>query len=179
MSLEVLSSAEVVMRARVVALGVDLAKLRTGRAHTGLLDHIKVDYYGVSTSIPNMASISLKDARTITVSCWSKGYIPAIDRAIRDSGLGLNPAVHGDTILVPMPALTQERRKVLGKIVREQGEAARISIRGVRRDAIQHLDKLPEDEKHRLKNGLQKVTDTWIAAVDELIEQKQADLLVI
>ena len=144
---DVKKTAEQKMRKTVEALKTDLAKVRTGRAHTGLLDHIMVDYYGTSTPIPQVGNVTLIDARTIAVSPWDKKMAPAIEKAIRDSDLGLNPAAMGETVRVPMPALTEERRKDLIKVVRHEGENARVAVRNVRRDAIQHLKELLKQKK--------------------------------
>jgi ribosome recycling factor len=173
------------MRKTVEALKTDLAKVRTGRAHTGLLDHIMVDYYGTPTPIPQVGNVNLLDARTITVSPWDKKMAPAIEKAIRDSDLGLNPAAMGETVRVPMPALTEERRKDLIKVVRHEGESARVAVRNVRRDAIHHLKELlkqkkaSEDEERRAQDDVQKLTDRSIADIDKLLQQKEADLMAV
>src|SRR5215216_3524538 len=130
------------MKKSLEALRNDLAKVRTGRAHTGLLDHVMVDYYGTPTPVPQVCNVTLLDARTIGVSPWDKKLGPAIEKAIRDSDLGLNPSGMGDTIRVPMPALTEERRKDLIKVVHKEGEAAKVAVRNVRRDAIQQLKEM-------------------------------------
>src|SRR3954468_3497065 len=134
---DVKKTAEQKMKKSLEALRNDLAKVRTGRAHTGLLDHVMVDYFGTPTPVPQVGNVTLLDARTIAVSPWDKKLAPAIEKAIRDSDLGLNPASQGDTIRVPMPALTEERRRDLIKVVHKEGEAARVAVRNVRRDAIQ------------------------------------------
>jgi len=182
---DVKNTAEQKMRKTVEALKTDLAKVRTGRAHTGLLDHIMVDYYGTSTPIPQVGNVTLIDARTIAVSPWDKKMAPAIEKAIRDSDLGLNPAAMGETVRVPMPALTEERRKDLIKVVRHEGENARVAVRNVRRDAIQHLKellkqkKVAEDEERRAQDDVQKLTDRSIADIDKLLQQKEADLMAV
>lgn len=182
---DVKKTAEQKMRKTVEALKTDLGKVRTGRAHTGLLDHIMVDYYGTSTPIPQVGNVTLLDARTIAVSPWDKKMAPAIEKAIRDSDLGLNPAAMGETVRVPMPALTEERRKDLIKVVRHEGESARVAVRNVRRDAIHHLKellkqkKVSEDEERRAQDDIQKFTDRSIADVDKLLQQKEADLLAV
>jgi ribosome recycling factor len=182
---DVKKTAEQKMRKTVEALKTDLAKVRTGRAHTGLLDHIMVDYYGTSTPIPQVGNVTLIDARTIAVSPWDKKMAPAIEKAIRDSDLGLNPAAMGETVRVPMPALTEERRKDLIKVVRHEGENARVAVRNVRRDAIQHLKellkqkKVAEDEERRAQDDVQKLTDRSIADIDKLLQQKEADLMAV
>jgi ribosome recycling factor len=182
---DVKKTAEQKMRKTVEALKTDLAKIRTGRAHTGLLDHIMVDYYGTPTPIPQVGNVTLLDARTIAVSPWDKKMAPAIEKAIRDSDLGLNPAAMGETVRVPMPALTEERRKDLIKVVRHEGENARVAVRNVRRDAIQHLKellkqkKVAEDEERRAQDDVQKLTDRSIADIDKLLQQKEADLMAV
>jgi len=182
---DIKKTAEQKMRKTVEALKTDLAKVRTGRAHTGLLDHIMVDYYGTSTPIPQVGNVTLLDARTIAVSPWDKKMAPAIEKAIRDSDLGLNPAAMGETVRVPMPALTEERRKDLIKVVRHEGENARVAVRNVRRDAIHHLKellkqkKVAEDEERRAQDDIQKLTDRSIADIDKLLQQKETDLMAV
>ena len=182
---DVKKTAEQKMKKTVDALKVDLAKVRTGRAHAGILDHVAVDYYGTPTPIPQMANVTLLDARTIGVSPWDKKMAAAIEKAIRDSDLGLNPASAGDTIRVPMPALTEERRKELIKVVRHEGENARVAVRNVRRDAIQHLKdllkqkKVAEDEERRAQDDVQKLTDRHISDIDKLLQQKETDLMAV
>jgi ribosome recycling factor len=182
---DVKKTAEQRMRKTVEALKTDLAKVRTGRAHTGLLDHIMVDYYGTSTPIPQVGNVTLLDARTIAVSPWDKKMAPAIEKAIRDSDLGLNPAAMGETVRVPMPSLTEERRKDLIKVVRHEGENARVAVRNVRRDAIHHLKellkqkKVAEDDERRAQDDIQKLTDRSIADIDKLLQQKEADLMAV
>jgi ribosome recycling factor len=182
---DIKKSAEQKMRKTVDALKTDLAKIRTGRAHTGILDHIVVDYYGTPTPIPQVSSVALIDARTIAVSPWDKKMAPAIEKAIRDSDLGLNPAAMGETVRVPMPALTEERRKDLVKVVRHEGENARVAVRNVRRDAIHHLKdllkqkKVAEDEERRAEEDMQKLTDRSIADIDKLLQQKETDLMAV
>ena len=173
------------MKKSVDALKADLAKVRTGRAHTGILDHIKVDYYGNETPLSQVANITLVDSRTIGVQPWEKKMAPAIEKAIRDSDLGLNPATQGDVVRVPMPALTEERRKELIKVVKHEGENAKVAIRNLRRDAIHHLKELlknkaiPEDQERRAQDEVQKLTDRYVAEVDKLLQQKEADLLQV
>jgi ribosome recycling factor len=173
------------MKKSVEALKADLAKVRTGRAHTGLLDHIKVDYYGNETPLNQVANVTLIDSRTIGVQPWEKKLAPAIEKAIRDSDLGLNPATQGDMVRVPMPALTEERRKELIKVVRHEGENAKVAVRNLRRDAIHHLKELlknkaiPEDQERRAQDEVQKLTDRFVADVDKLLQQKEADLMQV
>lgn len=182
---DVKKTAEAKMKKTLETLKTDLAKVRTGRAHTGLLDHVMVDYYGTPTPIPQVASVTLLDPRTIGVTPWDKKIAPAIEKAIRDSDLGLNPASMGETVRVPMPALTEERRKDLIKVVHKEGENARVAVRNVRRDAIQHLKellkqkKVAEDEERRAQDDVQKLTDRYIAEIDKALQAKEADLMAI
>jgi ribosome recycling factor len=182
---EVKKTAEQKMGKTLEALKGDLAKVRTGRAHAGLLDHVMVDYYGTPTPIPQVANVTLIDPRTIGVTPWEKKMVSAVDKAIREADLGLNPATVGETVRVPMPALTEERRKELIKIVRQEGESARVAVRNVRRDAIQALKellkqkKVTEDEERRAQDDVQKLTDRHIAEVDKLLQQKETDLMAV
>jgi ribosome recycling factor len=182
---DVKKSAEDKMAKSVEALKVDLGKVRTGRAHTGLLDHIHVDYYGSSMPLSQVANITLADPRTIGVTPWEKKMIPVVEKAIRDSDLGLNPATSGEMIRVPMPALTEERRKELIKVVHKEAEAAKIAVRNVRRDANEQLKKLlkdkqcSEDDERRAHDELQKLTDRFVADIDRLLQAKEADLMAI
>ena len=162
-----------------------LAKVRTGRAHTGLIDHLKVDYYGAETPITQVANVTLSDARTIAIQPFEKKMVQAVERAIRDSDLGVNPATSGDVIRVPMPALTEERRKELGKLVHREGEDAKVAIRNIRRDAIQHLKDLlkegevGEDQEKRAQDEVQKMTDKAISDIDKLVAEKEKDLMAV
>ena len=173
------------MHKSVEALRHDLGKVRTGRAHTGLLDHIQVDYYGAPMPINQCANITLADARTIAIQPWEKKMVPAIEKAIRDSDLGLNPATSGEVIRVPMPPLTEERRKELIKVVRHEAENARIAVRNIRRDANEHLKKLlkehavAEDDERHAEADVQKLTDRYIAEIDKVLAVKEADLMAI
>ncbi|HEX5464107.1 MAG TPA: ribosome recycling factor [Burkholderiales bacterium] len=167
------------------ALKADLGKIRTGRPHTGLLDHVNIDYYGTPTPIPQAANVTLIDARTIGVAPWDKKMTNTIEKAIRDSGLGLNPAATGDLIRVPMPALTEERRRDLIKVVRHEAENARIAVRNIRRDSNQQLKdllkqkKVAEDEERRAQDDVQKLTDRHIAEVDKILAAKETDLMAV
>jgi ribosome recycling factor len=169
----------------IQAFKADLAKVRTGRAHTGLLDHIQVDYYGTPTPINQVAKITLLDARTIGVAPFEKKMIQAVDKAIRESDLGLNPAAQGDTIRVPMPLLTEERRKELIKVVKHEAENARVAVRNLRRDAIHHLKdalkkhEVSENDERRAQDEVQKMTDRHIAEIDKLLQQKESELLAV
>jgi ribosome recycling factor len=163
----------------------DLAKVRTGRAHTGLLDHVVADYYGTPTPISQIARITLLDARTIAVTPFEKKMLQVIEKAIRSSELGLNPAAMGDLIRVPMPALTEERRKELIKVVRNEAETARIAIRNLRRDANHHLKEalknkeVSENDERRAQDEVQKLTDQHVAGIDKLLQQKEAELMAV
>jgi ribosome recycling factor len=182
---EIKKSAEQKMQKSLEALKLDLGKIRTGRAHTGLLDHVTVDYYGNLTAINQVASINLADARTITVAPWEKKMLGPIEKAIRNSDLGLNPATVGELIRVPMPPLTEERRRDLTKVVKHEGEAARVAMRNIRRDANAHLKdllkekKIAEDEERRGQDDIQKLTDRYIAEIDKLLQAKEAELMAV
>ncbi len=182
---DIKKTAEQKMGKTVETLKHDLTKVRTGRAHTGLLDHIHVDYYGAPMPINQCANVTLADARTITVQPWEKKMVPVIEKAIRDSDLGLNPATSGDLIRVPMPALTEERRRDLIKVVRHEAENARIAVRNVRRDANEHLKKLlkdhavAEDDERHAQTDVQKLTDRYIAEIDQVLAAKEADLMAV
>ena len=182
---DVKKSAEQKMSKSVDALKVDLGKVRTGRAHTGLLDHIHVDYYGAMMPLAQVANVTLADARTIGVQPWEKKMIPVVEKAIRDSDLGLNPATSGDLIRIPMPALTEERRRELTKVVHKEAEAARIAVRNIRRDANEHVKKLlkdkqcSEDDERHAQQDVQKLTDRFIAEIDKMLQAKEADLMAV
>ena len=182
---DIKQSAEQKMNKSLEVLKADLGKIRTGRAHTGILDHVQVDYYGSPVPISQVANITLADARTITVQPWEKPMIPKVEKAIRDADLGLNPATNGDLIRVPMPMLTEERRKDLIKVVRSEAETAKVSIRNVRRDANDHLKKLlkdkevGEDEERRAQDEVQKITDKFIVEIDKTLQAKEADLMAV
>lgn len=182
---EIKKSAEQKMQKTLEALKLDLGKVRTGRAHAGLLDHVMVDYYGTPMPINQTANITLIDARTIGVQPWEKKMVSAVEKAIRDADLGLNPATQGDIIRVPMPALTEERRRDLTKVVRHEAESARVAVRNIRRDANAHLkDELKaktvsEDAERRAQEDVQKLTDRYIAEADKLLQAKEADLMAV
>jgi ribosome recycling factor len=173
------------MQKSIEAFKNDLAKIRTGRAHTGLLDHIQVDYYGSSVPISQVANMTLVDARTIGVQVWEKKMVPVVEKAIRDSDLGLNPSNQGDQIRVPMPALTEERRRELTKVVKSEGENAKIAIRNLRRDANEQLKKLvkdkeiSEDDERRASDDVQKFTDKNVADIDRLVVSKEAEIMTV
>ena len=182
---DIRKSAEQKMGKTVEALKHDLAKIRTGRAHPGLLDHIHVDYYGSMVPLSQVAQVGLGDARTITVQPWEKKMVAAVEKAIRDSDLGVNPASHGDLIRVPMPPLTEERRKELTKVVRHEGETARVAVRNTRRDAITHLKdmmkkkEVSEDEERRAQDEVQKLTDRYVAEIDKVVAEKEKEVLTV
>ena len=182
---DVKKSAEQKMQKSLEALKADLGKVRTGRAHTGLLDHISVDYYGTPTPLKQVATLSLPDARTIAVTPYEKKMAGVIEKAIRDSDLGLNPSSVGEVVRVPMPALTEERRRELTKVVKHEAENAKVAVRNVRRDANTHLKellkekKVAEDEERRAQDDVQKLTDRIVGEIDGLLQQKEADLLAI
>jgi ribosome recycling factor len=173
------------MQKSLEALKHDLAKIRTGRAHTGILDHIQVDYYGSMIPINQVANVTLIDARTIGVQPWEKNMVSKVEKAIRDGDLGLNPATQGDLIRVPMPLLTEERRRDLIKVVKHEGEAAKVAVRNLRRDANQHLKdalkakEVSEDDERRAQDEVQKLTDRHIAEVDKLLAEKEQDLMAV
>ena len=182
---ELKKSAEQKMHKTVETLKHDYQKVRTGRAHTGLLDHIQVDYYGSMMPINQVANVTLADARTIAVQPWEKKMVQVVEKAIRDSDLGLNPAVSGEIIRVPMPSLTEERRKELIKVVRHEAESARVAVRNIRRDTNEHLKKLlkehevSEDDERHAQTDVQKLTDRYIAEIDKVLQAKEADLLAV
>jgi ribosome recycling factor len=173
------------MQKSIETLKTDLAKVRTGRAHVGILDHVMVDYYGTPTQITQVANLTLLDARTIGVQPWEKKMLGAIEKAIRESDLGLNPATVGDLIRVPTPALTEERRKEMVKLVRGEAEDAKIAIRNIRRDANESLKKLlkdkaiSEDDERRTQDEVQKLTDKFVAEVDKLVVEKEKDVMTV
>ncbi len=173
------------MQKSLEALKTDLSKVRTGRAHVGLLDHVQVEYYGSMVPVNQVANITLSDARTISVQPYDKNMVSKIEKAIRDSDLGLNPATNGDLIRVPMPMLTEERRRDLIKVVKSEGEAAKIAVRNIRREANEQLKKLlkdnevSEDEERRAQDDVQKLTDRFVAEIDKALQVKEADLMAI
>jgi ribosome recycling factor len=182
---DIKKTAEAKMGKSIEALKGELHKIRTGRAHPGILDQVQVDYYGSMVPISQVANVSLLDARTISVQPWEKGMGPKIERAIRESDLGLNPSSQGDLLRVPMPALNEERRKELTKVVRNAGEDAKVAIRNLRRDGNEHAKKLlkdkeiGEDDERRSLDELQKLTDRTIAEVDRLVTGKEAEIMAV
>jgi ribosome recycling factor len=173
------------MKKAVDTLSHDLAKLRTGRAHPNFLDPVMVPYYGNDVPISQVASINVTDARTFTVTPWEKSMVAAIEKAIKLANLGLNPVALGDHLRIPVPALTEERRRELTKVARQEGEHARVGVRNIRRDANNHLKEalkaktITEDEERRLQDGIQKLTDRYIVDVDKMISEKEVEVMAI
>jgi len=182
---EVKSNAEQKMQKSIDALKSDLGKVRTGRAHTGLLDHVMVEYYGSMVAVTQVANVTLGDSRTINVQPYEKSLIGKVEKAIRDADLGLNPATNGDLIRVPMPMLTEERRRDLIKVVRGEGETAKVAVRNIRRDANDALKKLikdkeiSEDDERRTQEEIQKITDKNVAEIDKMLQVKETDLMAV
>jgi len=173
------------MAKSVDTLKHNLSKVRTGRAHAGLIDHLRVDYYGSEMPINQVANVTLADARTIQIQPFEKKMVQPVEKAIRDSDLGVNPATSGDVIRIPMPPLTEERRREMTKIVKHEGEDAKVAVRNIRRDAIQHLkdllkkSEIGEDEEKRAQDEVQKMTDKAIADIDRLVAEKERDLMAV
>jgi ribosome recycling factor len=182
---DIKKTAEAKMAKSIDAFKQDLQKIRTGRPHPGILDQVHVDYYGSMLPISQVANVSLLDARTISVQPWEKSMAKPIEKAIRESDLGLNPSAMGELIRVPMPPLTEERRRDLTKVVRNAGEDAKVAVRNVRRDANEHVKKLlkdklvSEDDERRSIDEVQKLTDRTISEIDKLIHAKEAEILAI
>lgn len=182
---DIKQDAEKKMKKSVESLQHEMTKIRTGRANASLLDHVQVDYYGNLTSLNQLANVTSSDARTLLVTPWEKGMVSAIEKAILNSGLGLNPATAGAAIRVPMPALTEERRKEMIRVVRNEAEQGRVAIRNVRRDANSHLKDLvkdkaiSEDDERRASDLIQKLTDKYIHDVDAVLGEKEKDLMEI
>ncbi|MGH8747099.1 MAG: ribosome recycling factor [Burkholderiales bacterium] len=182
---EIKKSTEQKMGKSIDAFKSDLSKVRTGRAHTGILDHVMIDYYGTPTPLNQVAKITLLDARTIGVAPFEKKMVQAMEKAIRESDLGLNPAAMGETIRVPMPALTEERRKELIKVVRHEAENARVAVRNLRRDANHTLKEalkkkeVSENDERRAQDDVQKLTDRHVTEIDALLQQKENELMAV
>lgn len=182
---DVKKNADQKMQKSIETLKADLGKIRTGRAHIGLLDHVTVDYYGTETALSQVANVTLIDARTIGVQPWEKKLMPVIEKAIRDSDLGLNPSSQGELIRVPTPPLTEERRKEMVKLVKNEGEDAKVAIRNIRRDANESLKKLlkdkacSEDDERRGQDDVQKLTDKFVQEVDKMISEKEKEVLTV
>lgn len=182
---EIKQESEKRMKRSIESLKVDMTKIRTGRANAGILDHVQVDYYGTITALSQVANITVSDSRTLVVTPWEKSMVAAIEKAILTSDLGLNPSTAGSAIRVPMPPLTEERRKELIKVVRNEGEQCRVSIRNIRRDANSQLKDLvkdksiSEDDERRAADVIQKLTDKYVAEVDSVLVEKEKDLMQI
>ncbi len=183
--IDIKKTAEQKMAKSIEAFKGELHKIRTGRAHPGLLDQVQVDYYGQMLPISQVANVTLLDARTISVQPWEKGMAAKIERAIRESELGLNPSSQGELLRVPMPALTEERRKELTKVVRHAGEDAKIAVRSVRREGNENLKKLlkdkeaSEDDERRAQDEVQRLTDRTIAEIERLVQSKEAEVMAV
>lgn len=182
---EIKKTTEKKMQKSLEALRVDLAKVRTGRAHAGLLDHVQVEYYGSMVPINTVANVTVLDARALGVQTWEKGMAAKVEKAIRDCDLGLNPASQGELIRVPMPPLTEDRRRELIKVVKAEAEGAKVAVRNLRRDAIASLKEMlknkecSEDEEHRAQDDIQKLTDRYVGEVDQQLGQKETELMAI
>ncbi len=182
---ELKEDAETRMGKSVASLKNDLTKLRTGRAHTSLLDHITVEYYGSEVPLSQVANVSVLDSRTLSVSPWEKPMVQAIEKAIMNSDMGLNPATTGELIRIPLPPLTEERRKDMIKVVRSEGEGAKVAIRNIRRDVLSDVKSLlkdkeiTEDDDHQAQDDVQKLTDKYVKQVDEAVAVKEKDLMEI
>ena len=182
---QIKTNADQKMQKSIEAFKANLAKIRTGRANPGILEHIMVDYYGNPTPISQVANLGLADARTINVTPWEKNMVAVVEKAIRDSDLGLNPATQGVVIRVPMPPLTEERRKELTKVVKSEGEETKIAIRNLRRDANEHLKRLikdkeiSEDEERRAQDEIQKLTDRFVTDIDKLVVEKDKEIMTV
>ena len=182
---EIMKDAGDRMAKSVAALQQELTKIRTGRAHTSLLDHITVDYYGSQVPLNQVSNVGVEDSRTLTVTPWEKEMVPVIEKAIMNSDLGPNPASAGTVIRVPLPPLTEERRKDMIRVVRNEAEGGRIAVRNIRRDAIHHIKDMlkekmiGEDDEHRAEDEIQTITDKYIAQIDELLAAKESELMEI
>lgn len=182
---EIIAQTEHKMKATVEHTREEFVKIRTGRASTGLLDQIKVDYYGCPTPLNQVAQVGVGDARTLTVQPWEKNMVKVVEKAIRDSDLGLNPATSGDVIRVPLPPLTEERRRELSKVVRGMGEDSKVAIRNLRRDANTHVERLTkdkeisEDDERRAETEVQKLTDKYVAEIDKIVADKEKEIMTV
>ena len=182
---EIISDAEVRMGKSIESLHTEFAKIRTGRAHPSLLDQIQVDYYGSNTPINQVANVSVEDSRTLVVTPWEKDMVAKVEKAIMASGLGLNPATAGTVIRIPMPPLTEERRKDLVKVVKQEAEQARVAIRNIRRDANSDFKDLlkekeiSEDDERKAEERIQKLTDTFVGKIDKVLADKEAELMEV
>ena len=182
---EVRTSADSRMSKTIEALRTGLTKIRTGRAHAGILDHVQVEYYGSPVPVNQVANVTVVDARSLNVQVWEKNMAGPVEKAIRESDLGLNPISMGDSIRVPMPALTEERRRDLTKVVKSEGEDAKVAVRNLRREANDTLKKLvkdkeiSEDDERRMQDEVQKLTDKYVAEIDKIVAQKEAEIMTV
>ncbi|MEZ5650633.1 MAG: ribosome recycling factor [Burkholderiaceae bacterium] len=182
---EIRNTTEDKMKKSIESLKSALAKIRTGRASTGLLDHVRVEYYGQPVPVSQVANVTVIDNRTLGVSPWEKNMVSVVDKAIRESDLGLNPAVMGELIRVPMPPLSEERRRELSKVVRSEGEHAKVAVRNLRRDANDHLKRLlkdkdiSEDDERRAQDDIQKLTDRHVAEIDRILDEKEKEIMTV
>ena len=185
MTEDIIKDADERMNKTMETMRHDLAKIRTGRAHPSLLEHIHVSYYGTEVPLNQASNVNVQDARTLSVTPWDKSMVPEIEKAIMNSGLGLNPVTAGEVIRVPLPALTEDRRKELIKVVRSEAEKARVAIRNIRRDANNYFKNavkekdITEDEEHHAEDRIQKITDSHVAEIDKLLEEKEAELMEV
>ncbi len=182
---DIREDAETRMKKSVESTRNDMARIRTGRASTALLDHLTVDYYGVSTPVNQVATVSVSDARTLMIQPWEKSMLSVIEKAILESDLGLNPVTADETMRIPLPAMTEERRVELGKIVKQEGENGKIAVRNIRRDAIQTVRELlkekeiTQDEEKMAETALQDLTDRYVAAMNQVVEEKQKEIMEV
>lgn len=182
---DILNETQARMSKTIESLKLELAKIRTGRAHPSLLDHIHVDFYGTRTPIGRAANVAIEDARTLTVTAWDKSLVSAIERAILESDLGLNPSTAGTVIRIPLPPLTQERRRDLAKVVKSEAEQAKVAVRNIRRDAMADLKELlkekalAEDEERKGQEDVQKLTDSHVRKIDELLAAKEQEIMAV
>jgi len=182
---DILDDAKTRMGKSVDALGHELARIRTGRANTALLDGLTVDYYGTQTPINQVAAVSVSDSRTLSVVPWEKQLVPAIEKAIMESELGLNPVTAGENIRIPIPPLTEERRRDMVRMVKQEGESTKVAVRNIRRDAIHHIKELhkekeiTEDDVRRSEEQIQKLTDSFVARIDDIVSSKEKELMEI
>jgi len=182
---EILEDAKVRMQKSTESVATEFSRIRTGRASTALLDHIQVDYYGSSVPIGQAATVSVGDARTLVIQAWEKNMIPVIEKAIMESELGLNPVTAGEVIRIPLPALTEERRKEMTKVVRQEGENGKIAVRNIRRDALGDLRELVKekligtDDEKRAETQMQELTDQSVARIDSLVAEKEAEVMEV
>lgn len=182
---EIMKDAEVRMKKSTAAIRDEMAKIRTGRASTALLDHLKVDYYGTTTPLNQVATVSVSDARTLSVTPWDKSMTPVVEKSILESDLGLNPVTAGEVIRIPLPPLTEERRIEMTKLVRSEGEAGKVAVRNIRRDANNHLKELlknkeiAEDEEKKALDEMQKLTDKFVEQIDTIVADKEAEIMEV